>query len=116
MVALELAQVALLLDELEVVVLAVEPSLVRNVVRWADRAPSMAALEAALMVRSSVYRHLSFGIQTIRIMLNFCPINEFLSFFLRECVCMCVKIVPFQLDRQCSCSQSICLSFHQTYL
>lgn len=59
MVTLKLAQVALFLDKLDVVVLAVESSLVRNIVRRADRTPSMAALETALVVRSPIYRHLS---------------------------------------------------------
>ena len=59
MVTLKLAQVALFLDKLDVVVLAVESSLMRNIVRRADRTPSMAALETALVVRSPIYRHLS---------------------------------------------------------
>lgn len=55
---LELAQVSFLPDELGVVVLAVEASLVRNVVRWTDCAPSMCAFEAHLVVGSSIHRNL----------------------------------------------------------
>lgn len=65
MVTLKLAQVALFLDKLDVVVLAVESSLMRNVVRRADRTPSMAALETALVVRSPVYCHLFSWIDSI---------------------------------------------------
>lgn len=54
-VTLKLAQVSLLLDELGVVVLAVEPALMCNVVRWADCTPSMCAFETHLVVRSSVH-------------------------------------------------------------
>ena len=53
-VILKLAEVPLLLDQLDVVVLAVQLPLVRNVVRRADGAPSMAALEAALVVHSVI--------------------------------------------------------------
>lgn len=55
---LKLAQVSFLLDELGVVVLAVESALMRNVVRWADRTPSMCAFEAHLVVRSTIHRNL----------------------------------------------------------
>jgi hypothetical protein len=57
-VILELAEVALLLDQLDVVVLAVELPLVRDVVRRADGASSMAALEAALVVHGVVHGNL----------------------------------------------------------
>lgn len=59
MFILELAVVSLLLDELGVVVLAVEPPLMSNVVGRTYRATSMAALEAALVVRCSVDRDLT---------------------------------------------------------
>lgn len=55
MVILELAEVPFLLDQLDVVVLAVELPLVRDVVRRADGASSMAALEAALVVHNVVH-------------------------------------------------------------
>lgn len=55
MVSLELAQVAFLLDQLNMVVFAVEAALVCNVVRRANDAPSMAALETTLMVRCPVH-------------------------------------------------------------
>lgn len=58
MVTLELAEIALLLDELSVVVPAVEFPLVRDVVRWADHTPPVGAFEAALVVRSPINRHL----------------------------------------------------------
>lgn len=58
MVTLKLAQVSLFLDQLGVMVFAVEPPLVRDVVRRADRAPSMGALEAALVISSSIYSNL----------------------------------------------------------
>lgn len=54
MIILKLAEVSLLFDQLNVVVLAVELPLVRNVVRRADGASSMAALEAALVIHSVV--------------------------------------------------------------
>lgn len=57
-VTLKLAQVALFLDQLGVVVFAVEPSLVCNVVGWADRTTSMGALEAALMICRSIHSNL----------------------------------------------------------
>ncbi|KAG6436292.1 hypothetical protein SASPL_101186 [Salvia splendens] len=46
-----LAEVSLSPDELHVVVFAEEHTLMRNVVRWAYRAPSVAAFEAALVAR-----------------------------------------------------------------
>lgn len=58
MVTLELAKVALLLDELGVMVPAVEPSLMGYIVRRAYCASSMSTLEAALVVRSSIHRDL----------------------------------------------------------
>lgn len=51
---LELAVVALLLEELIVMVLAVEPTLVCNVVGRANSAAPMTALEAGFVVRSSI--------------------------------------------------------------
>jgi hypothetical protein len=54
MIILELAEVPLLLDQLDVVVLAVELPLVRDIVGRADGASSMAALEAALVIHSVV--------------------------------------------------------------
>ncbi|KAG6512873.1 hypothetical protein ZIOFF_031008 [Zingiber officinale] len=53
-IRLELAQVALLFDELSMVVLAVEFSVVGNVVRRADDASAMAAFEAALVICRSI--------------------------------------------------------------
>lgn len=53
-IILELAEVPLLLDQLDVVMLAVELPLVRDVVGRADGASSMAALEAALVIHSVV--------------------------------------------------------------
>lgn len=58
MIALELAEIALLLYELSVVVPAVEFPLVRDVVGWADHAPPVGAFEAALVVWSPINRHL----------------------------------------------------------
>jgi len=57
-VAFELAEVALLLDQLNVVVLAVQSALMPNIVRRAYCAPSLAALEAAFMIGTPVHRHL----------------------------------------------------------
>lgn len=59
MVALKLAQVAFLLDKLNMVVLAVKSALVCNVVGWTNGASSVAAFETALMVRRSIHRDLS---------------------------------------------------------
>lgn len=58
MIALELAEIALLLDELSVVVPAVQFPLVCDVVGWADHTAPMGAFEAALVVRSPINRHL----------------------------------------------------------
>ncbi|KAJ0078164.1 hypothetical protein Patl1_37372 [Pistacia atlantica] len=58
MIILKLAVVSFLLEELNVVMLAIEFSLVCYVVRWADCAPSMAAFEAAPVICSSIYRNL----------------------------------------------------------
>ena len=57
-IILELAEVPLLLDQLDVMMLAVELPLVRDVVRRADGASSMAALEAALVIHSVVDSYL----------------------------------------------------------
>jgi hypothetical protein len=57
-IVLELAEIALLFDQLGVVVLAEELALVRDVIRRADGAPSMAAFEAALVVHSVVHSDL----------------------------------------------------------
>ena len=54
----QLAQVALLFDELDVVVLAVEPPLMSYVVRGANCATPVGALEATLVVRRPIHRHL----------------------------------------------------------
>lgn len=54
MISLELAVVSFHLEELHVVVLAVEPSLMSYVVGRADGAAPMAALEAAFMVRCPI--------------------------------------------------------------
>lgn len=54
MIVLELAEIALLFDQLGVVVLAEELALVRDVIRRADGAPSMAAFEAALVVHGVI--------------------------------------------------------------
>lgn len=58
MFSLKLAQVALFLDELSVVIFAVESALVCNVVGWADYTPSMGAFETALVIRSPIYSNL----------------------------------------------------------
>ena len=57
-IALELAEVSLSPDELHVVVFAEEHTLMRNVVRWAYSAPSVAAFEAALVVCSPIHSNL----------------------------------------------------------
>ena len=67
MIILELAEVPLLLDQLDVMMLAVELPLVRDVVRRADGASSMAALEAALVVRLAFQRHLNKKIKRVDI-------------------------------------------------
>lgn len=58
MVALKLAQVAFLLDELNVMVFTIQAPFVCNVVGWADDTSSMSTFEAALVVCSSIYRDL----------------------------------------------------------
>lgn len=59
MVTLELAQVAFLPDQLGVVVFAVKPALMCNVVRRAYCAASMAAFETTFVVRRSIHRNLA---------------------------------------------------------
>lgn len=58
MLALELAQITFFFDELIVVMFAVESALMCNVVGWANHTTSMAAFEAALVIRSSINRNL----------------------------------------------------------
>jgi len=58
---LKLAVVSFLLEELNVVVLAIEPSLMCYVVGRTNGAPSMTALEAAFVVRSPVNGDLKRG-------------------------------------------------------
>ena len=55
MVTLKLAQVSLFLDQLGVVVFAVEPPLMCDVVGWADRTPAVGAFETALVICSSIH-------------------------------------------------------------
>lgn len=57
-VLVELTEVAFLLEELIVVVPAIETVLMGYIVRWAYHTPTMAAPEASFMVRSSIDRHL----------------------------------------------------------
>lgn len=57
-VTLKLTVVAFLLEELDMVVLAVELSLMCNVVGWAYSTSSIGAFETALMVWSSINRDL----------------------------------------------------------
>lgn len=57
-VTLELAQVSFFLDELGMVMFAVEPTLMCNVVRRADHTPSMGTFETAFVVRSPIHRNL----------------------------------------------------------
>lgn len=58
MLTLELAQITFFFDELIVVMFAVESALMCNVVGWANHTTSMAAFEAALVIRSSINRNL----------------------------------------------------------
>ena len=54
MIVLKLAEIPLLFDQLDMMVLAEELPLVRDVIRRADGASSMAALEAALVVHGVI--------------------------------------------------------------
>lgn len=65
MVTLKLAQVSLFLDQLGVVVFAVEPPLMCDVVGWADRTPAMGAFETALVICSSIHGDLLSRIDSI---------------------------------------------------
>ena len=58
MVSLKLTQVSFLLDELDMVVLAVKSPLMSDIVGRADRASAMAAFEATFVVWSSIYSDL----------------------------------------------------------
>lgn len=57
-VTLKLAQVSFFLDELGMVMFAVEPTFMCYVVRRADHTPSMGTFETAFMVRSSIHCNL----------------------------------------------------------
>ena len=54
MFVLKLTEISLLFDQLNMMVLAVELPLMRDVIRRADGASSMAALEAALVIHSVI--------------------------------------------------------------
>lgn len=73
--------------------LAVQLSLVRDVVRRADDASAMAAFEAALVVRSSVDRHLQQAQH-----------SKILAAIKNLIACVHQRL-PFQLDKQSCCIQ-----------
>lgn len=58
MITLELAQVSFLLDQLNMVMLAIEAPLVSNIVGWANYTASMTTFEATFVVWCSIHRYL----------------------------------------------------------
>ena len=106
MLTLKLAQVALFLDQLGVVVFAVQPTLMRNVVGWAYRAPSMGAFETALVICCSIHGNLKTYTQFVTLLMEPMICLPIVSIFTRT--------LPSQWDRQYSYSPRIYLWFPQT--
>lgn len=71
--ALKLAEVSFLLDQLQVMVFAIELSFMCYVVRRADCATAMSAFEATLVVHCTIYCNLYHKI--IQISISKCIIN-----------------------------------------